>query len=94
MNPNVQGGLVLTVIELFGDYGAKMQNPLLCYLGYNALAYTLLQLMKTQSLTLVNANWDGISNLFTMLLGFMLGERFQPRQYLGLGLVTAGLLLI
>lgn len=94
MNPNVQGGLILTAVELFGDYGAKIQNPALCYIGYNALAYILLQLMKTRSLTLVNANWDGISNLLTMLLGFILGERFQPRQYLGLGLITAGLLLI
>jgi len=58
------------------------------------LAHELLGFLKNGSLTLVNANWDGISNICTMIMGMMLGERFTQKQYLGLGMITVGLFLI
>ena len=87
-------GTVLTVTEIFGDYGAKMQMPILTFLGYNLLAFELLKFLKDGSLTLVNANWDAVSNVATFLLGFYMGERFTTRQYLGLFLISFGLFLI
>jgi uncharacterized membrane protein len=77
-----------------GDYGAKMQNPVLAFAGYNMLALELLKFLRVGSLTLVNSNWDGISNVCTMLLGFAMGERFTQKQYLGLSMITIGLFLI
>lgn len=90
----IHAGVVLSLTELVGDYGAKIQNPVLTLFGYNLLALELLGFLKGGSLTLVNSNWDGISNVFTMVLGFLMGERFTDKQYLGLGLITMGLFLI
>lgn len=93
-NSNFYSGLLLSVTEIFGDYGAKMQNPVLTFASYNALAWELLEMMKYQSLTMVNANWDGISNVLTMIVGFLLGERFNTQEYIGLAMITTGLFLI
>ena len=68
--------------------------PVLAYGAYLALAHELLGFLKNGSLTLVNANWDGISNIFTMIMGLVLGEQFTQRQYLGLAMITLGLFLI
>lgn len=88
-------GSILTVTEIFGDYGAKKGNDLLTFAAYNLLAAELLVFLKgNSSLTLVNANWDAVSNLATFGLGFFLGERFTNRQYLGLFLISAGLFLV
>lgn len=93
-NYNFNAGVVLSLTELLGDYGAKIQKPVLAYGGYFLLATELLMFLQRGSLTLVNSNWDGISNVCTMIMGYMLGERFTQTQYLGLGLITVGLFLI
>lgn len=90
----LRAGIILSLTEIIGDYGAKIQNPLLAYGGYMVLAHELLLFLKTGSLVLVNANWDGISNACTMIMGIALGERFNQKQYLGLVLITLGLYLI
>lgn len=89
-----QSGLVLSLTELVGDYGAKVRNTPLTLLSYNLLALELLGFLRTGSLTLVNGNWDAISNVFTFALGYLMGERFSEKQYLGLALISAGLFLI
>lgn len=94
MSSGLNAGLILSFVEIIGDYGAKIRNPTICFVGYNALAWTLYRLLATQTLTLVNANWDGVSNILTMLLGMYMGERFTQRQYIGLAMITAGLFLI
>ena len=87
-------GVVLTLTEFIGDYGAKIQNPLLAYGGYNLLSYELLGMLKNKPLSLVNAHWDGISNLMTLGLGYALGERLSGSQYAGALLISAGLFLL
>lgn len=87
-------GVVLTLTEFIGDYGAKIQNPLLAYGGYNLLSYELLGMLKNKPLSLVNAYWDGISNLMTLGLGYALGERLSGSQYAGALLISAGLFLL
>lgn len=89
-------GLTLSLVELVGDYGTKIQSLPLALIGYNVLAFTLFKIMGTPgaTLTLVNSNWDGISNLCTTILGAAMGEKFSPRQYLGIFLISAGLFLV
>ena len=87
-------GVVLTLTEFVGDYGAKIQSPLLAYSGYNLLSYELIGMLKNNPLSLVNAYWDGISNLMTLALGYFLGERLSDSQYFGAFLISAGLLLL
>ena len=89
-----QQGLFLSLTELVGDYGAKIGNPVLTLVAYNFLGLELLQFLQKGSLTLVNDNWDAISNVFTFLLGYYMGERFSRQQYIGLFLITVGLFLI
>lgn len=89
-------GLALSLVELVGDYGTKIQSLPLTLIGYNVLAFTLFKIMGTPgaTLTLVNSNWDGISNICTTILGAMMGEKFSSRQYLGIFLISAGLFLV
>lgn len=92
----MQTAISLTLLEGIGDYGSKIQNFPLTMGGYNLLALYLFKVMGQPgaTLTLVNSNWDGVSNLFTTFMGFMMGERFSERQYLGIALITLGLFLI
>lgn len=94
MQSTFQSGLVLSITELVGDYAAKKGNTILTLGAYNLLALELLQFLNTGSLTLVNGNWDAISNVFTFALGYLMGERFSRQQYLGLALISMGLFLI
>ena len=87
-------GVVLTLTEFVGDFGAKMQNPLIAFAGYNMLAYELMSILKNNPLSLVNAYWDGISNIMTLGLGYAYGERLSSSQYLGAFLISAGLVLL
>lgn len=87
-------GLVLTATEFLGDYGAKIQSRVLAFAGYNLLAHELTSMLRTKPLSLVNAYWDGISNIMTLGLGYLLGERLTDSQYLGAVLISAGLILL
>ena len=94
MSTDFHSGLVLSLTELVGDYGAKIGNAPLTLVSYNVLALELLGFLRSGSLTLVNGNWDAISNVCTFVLGYLLGERFSRQQYIGLALITVGLFLI
>lgn len=85
---------LLTFIELVGDYGAKVDNAVLAYGGYNVLAYTLMHALKTEPLFLVNAYWDAFSNLCTFALGMAMGETATTSQVIGVFLISAGAVLM
>lgn len=87
-------GAILTATELVGDYGAKVDSIILAHGSYNLLAYELRMMLRTNSLSLVNANWDGISNLATMALGYYMGERLTTTQYVGAAMISAGIYLL
>lgn len=89
-----ESGLVLTLTEFVGDYGAKYQNDVMTFGGYNMLALELRQMLRNNPLSLVNAYWDGISNIMTMALGYFAGERLSPMQYSGALLITAGIFML
>lgn len=90
----LQSGVVLTLTEFVGDYGAKIGSDALAFGGYNMLAFELRGMLKNEPLSLVNAYWDGISNLMTLGLGYALGERLSESQYTGAILISAGLFLL
>lgn len=87
-------GALLTATEIVGDYGAKVDNAVLAHGSYNALAWELRTMLRKGSLSLVNANWDGISNLATLTLGYYMGERLTTQQYVGAALISVGIFLL
>lgn len=90
----VTAAAVLTGVELVGDYGAKIGNPLMTYGGYNMLAFTLTQVLKNNSLILTNSYWDGISNVMTTVLGaIVFQERPTVTEWIGITMITAGLFI-
>lgn len=89
-----QAGIVLTLTEGFGDYAAKVQNPLLGYGSYIALQWELQQMLRRNPLSLVNAYWDGVSNIMTMALGYAMGERLSSKQLMGCLLISGGIYLL
>lgn len=93
MNP-FEAGLTLTVIELFGDVAAKKQNLAVCLSSYLALGYSLFIFLKDKPLSLVNSNWDGISNIATLIIGIQMGERLTSTQLIGSVMISIGLFLI
>lgn len=90
----LKAGFILTFIELFGDVAAKKQNLVVCLTSYIALGLTLFNFLKTQPLSLVNSNWDGLSNLATLGIGLSLGEQLTNKQMIGSVMISIGLWLI
>lgn len=93
-NTALQAGVLLSLVETVGDYGAATQNPVLTAVGYNALAFTLYQSLKTNSLILTNSYWDATSNIATTLVGLLIGERPSARQWIGVLTISAGILIL
>lgn len=91
---SLQAGIVLTLTEAVGDYGAKIDSVPLTFGGYNALAWELRGMLRNKPLALVNGYWDGISNVMTMALGYALGERLTTNQWIGAAMISAGLFLL
>lgn len=89
-----QSGAILTLTEFIGDWGAKVGNDVATFGGYNALAWELRGMLRNNPLSLVNAYWDGISNIMTMGLGYAMGERLTTSQYAGAFLITAGIFML
>lgn len=90
----LQAGVLLSLVETVGDYGAATQNPALTVAGYNALAFTLYQSLKTNPLILTNSYWDATSNIATTLVGYGLGERPSALQWVGILTITVGILIL
>ena len=96
------GGTILTLVEGVGDYALKKYSiggaAVFMPFGvstYILLAFTLIWLFKTSGLAILNASWDGLSNVFTMILGyFVFNETYTLREWAGMCMVTLGLVLI
>jgi multidrug transporter EmrE-like cation transporter len=96
------GGVLLSLIEGVGSYSLKRfavgGASMFLSFGmavYLALAGVLTWLMKSNGLALVNAYWDGTSNLLTMLMGsFIFNEKYTVRQWIGMGTIALGILII
>jgi len=94
---------LLSLAEIVGDFGFKgfartgttgalAQGSL----GYVAVAYFLIQALKTGNVLYVNGMWDGISAILESVAAYLiLGERLQgPIQYAGLAVIIMGILML
>lgn len=100
-SPIAVGG-ILTGIELVADALLKQYTldgrELFYYLGiagYAALGAAVGSLLQGVPLALANAYWDAFSGIATALLGLLVfGEQLSQTQWLGIGLVSAGVFMI
>jgi multidrug transporter EmrE-like cation transporter len=90
------GALVLTATEVVADTAAKVGNQAaITYGGYMVLAYELQEVFKHNGIGLTNAYWNALTNVTHTLIGRQIfGEVLSTQQYVGIGLVTAGIFLM
>lgn len=94
---------LMTLSEIIGDFGFKnvarvggIENWAAGLTGYAGVIYFLIKSLKVGNVTYVNGMWDGISAILeTAAAFFIFGERMNNwTQYLGLGLIIAGLFVL
>jgi len=92
---------IITMTELIGDINLKTfaTTNLHFHLFAGILLYVILALelgvgFQTMGLGWLNGAWDGTSTLVSVLAGYAMGEKLSGQQYLGLGLIIAGLYLL
>lgn len=92
--------LWLSITEIFGDFALKnyarlggVSNLLQGLLGYAGVIFFLIRSLRVGNVLYVNGMWDGVSAVLESLAAFfILGERLNSTsQYLGLGMIIAGL---
>jgi multidrug transporter EmrE-like cation transporter len=94
--------LVMTGLETGADASLKQyaqggNNPLfyaIGTIGYIAIAYVWSLALKNSKLGIVNAYWNGMTNVTNVLIGMSMGETYTIYQGIGILLITAGILLI
>lgn len=93
-----KAGLALTLTELVGDSAMKVaatSDPSAKWVGhaaYLALSQVLFMLLKTNDLAVMNAAWDTLSNVVTLVVGVgVFGEQLTGRQLFGMGLCLGGI---
>ena len=92
---------IITMTELIGDINLKIfatSNTLFnFYLGVFMYLMLVLELtvgFQTMGIGWLNGAWDGTSTVVSVLAGRVMGEQLTGQQYLGLGLIIAGLYLL
>ena len=94
---------LMSLTEIIGDFGFKnvarvggVGNWAAGLTGYAGVIYFLIRSLKVGNVTYVNGMWDGISAILeTAVAFFIFGERLNSvSQYLGLGLIIAGLFIL
>ena len=93
----------LSLTEIIGDFGFKgvaRQGGAFNWAtgigGYIGVIYYLIRSLRVGNVTYVNGMWDGVSAVLeTAAAYFLFGERLNTTsQYLGLGLIIAGLFIL
>ncbi len=98
----LMGGLLLTLVEAIGDFSLKhyaiggawgfLTLGMAVYVG---LAGILVWLFRHMGLAIVNSYWDATSNIMTMVLGgIVFKESYTFQQWIGMAVVSLGLILI
>jgi multidrug transporter EmrE-like cation transporter len=93
--------VVMTAIESVGDASLKQyagtNDPKFFALGetaYLGQGYVLQLALRNNKLGIVNAYWNGMTNITNGLIGMAMGETYTGYQIAGIGLITAGILLL
>ena len=93
----------MSLTEIIGDFGFKnvarvggIGNWAAGLTGYAGVIFYLIKTLKVGNVTYVNGMWDGVSAILeTAVAFFIFGERLNSvNQYLGLGLIIAGLFIL
>ena len=92
---------LMTAIESVGDASlkqyAKTDDPKFFALGegaYIGQAYVFQLALRDNKLGIVNAYWNAMTNITDCLIGMAMGETYNTSQLAGVGLITAGILLL
>ncbi len=99
------GAAVLTAIEVVADTAAKLgdndsrffdgYNSAVLYGGYLANAFVLQNVLARNSIAITNAYWNAMTNVTHVLIGTLaFGEVLTQREYVAIGLITAGIVLL
>jgi multidrug transporter EmrE-like cation transporter len=95
--------ILLSLVEIYGDFALRFyaQTNKATYLmhgllGYAGVVYFLIQSLRMDNLLYVNGMWDGVSGILNSAAAYtILGDRLKNwTQYLGLGLIIGGILLM
>jgi len=94
-------GAIVT-IEALGDYHLALyatkgilSSLAIGYFSYGVTLLFFIQSIRTMGLAWSNSAWDGWSNIATNLVAvFALGEKASTTEYLGMGLISLGLILL
>lgn len=95
--------LILSVAEIFGDFSFKnyarlggVENFAQGIIGYAGVIYFLIKSLRQGNVMYVNGMWDGVSAVLETIAAYvLLGERLNTGyQYLGLGMLIAGLFIL
>jgi hypothetical protein len=90
----------MSIAEVVGDFGFKgvarhggAQNWAAGVGGYIAVIYFLIRALKVGNVVYVNGMWDGVSAIIETIAALLIfGEKLNTMgQYLGLGLIIAGI---
>jgi multidrug transporter EmrE-like cation transporter len=92
----------IVIIEALGDYHLAlyatkglMASLAIGYMAYGTVLVFFIQSIRTMGLAWSNSAWDGLSNIATNLVAIgALGEKATTTEYLGMGLISTGLILL
>ena len=92
----------IVTIEAFGDYHLALYaikgtlgSLIVGYLAYGITLVLFVNSIRIMGLAWSNSAWDGWSNIATNLVAvFALGETPTTTDYIGMGLISTGLLLL
>ena len=92
----------IVAIEALGDYHLAiyatkgiLTSLLIGYLTYGFILILFINSIRTMGLAWSNSSWDGWSNITTNLVAiFALGEKPKTTEYIGMGLISLGLVLL
>jgi multidrug transporter EmrE-like cation transporter len=95
-------GLVMAGIESVADaslkhYARGGNNPVfygIGTIGYMAIAFVWSLALKNNKLGIVNAYWNGMTNVTCALIGMSMGETYTWIQGVGILFITIGILMI
>jgi multidrug transporter EmrE-like cation transporter len=93
---------LIVIIEALGDYHLALyatkgaiSSLSIGYLAYGIALVLFVNSIRAMGLAWSNSAWDGWSNIATNLVAvFALGEKPSTTEYMGMGLISAGLVLL
>jgi multidrug transporter EmrE-like cation transporter len=94
--------LLMTAVESVGNVSLKQSARVdddTVFLLTGSVAYTvqatvMREALRDNKLGIVNAYWNGMTNITNALIGMAMGETYTVNQGVGILLITAGILLI